>query len=206
MAMYGLNKIIPNRKQCYAYKNLAFGGYLFDKCTSCGRQTAIELPPTQTDAFVLDGGKQYTDFLFFGGSGLYFLVSKNVLSAFQKYGVTGYEQAIPVPLYREKQDALIEQEAVYYLLNITGSIDLDLKAMALKRKHVCPVCKQFDWSRQRLYTIKSVFDMSTWNQSDLCRLASFPGYIVCSEKVKSIVEEYGFSGVSFQNEDRIFQL
>ena len=109
-------------------------------------------------------------------------------------------------MYRLHNGELIEAPHSYYLLNINGSIDFDLKAMSLKKKNVCAACGQFDWSRQRLSIIKTVFDMDAWDKSDLCRIASFPGYVVCSEKVKNIIEKHGFTGVVFQSEDSIFRI
>lgn len=204
--MYGLNIEYSERKYCYAQKNLAFGGYTFSKCPSCGRQIAEEQPKTQQDAFVIEGGKQYPDFLYYGGAGLYFLVSDKVMRAFEEQGVTGYDSAVQTSVYRLHNDYLAEDSHSYYLLNINGGIDFDLKAMSLKKKNVCANCGQFDWSRQRLSIIKTVFNMETWDKSDLCRIVSFPGYIVCSNKVKSIVEENGFAGVVFQSEDSIFRI
>lgn len=203
--MYGLNIEYSERKYCYAQKNLAFGGYTFSECPSCGRQIAEELPKTQQDAFVIEGGKQYPDFLYYGGAGLYFLISDRVMRAFDEQGVTGYDSATQVSVYRLHNGDLIEAPHSYYLLNINGSIDFDLKAMSLKKKNVCVACGQFDWSRQRLSIIKTVFDMDTWDKSDLCRIESFPGYVVCSEKVKKIIEKFGFNGVTFQAEDSIFR-
>lgn len=204
--MYGLNIEYSERKYCYAPKNLAFGGYSFSKCPSCGRQIAEEQPKTQQDAFVIEGGKEYPDFLYYGGAGLYFLISDKVKRTFEENGVTGYDDPIQVPVYRLHKNELTEDPHDYYLLNINGSIDFDLKAMSLKKKNVCAACGQFDWSRQRLSIIKTVFDMDTWDKSDLCRIASFPGYVVCSDKVNSIVEENGFAGVVFQSEDSIFRI
>ena len=98
--MYGLNIDYSERKYCYAQKNLAFGGYTFSKCPICGRQIAEEQPKTQQDAFVIEGGKQCPDFLYYGGAGLYFLVSERVMAAFVEHGVTGYEEAVKVPVYQ----------------------------------------------------------------------------------------------------------
>lgn len=204
--MYGLNIDYSERKYCYAQKNLAFGGYTFSKCPGCGRQIAEEHLKTQQDAFVIEGGKQYPDFLYYGGAGLYFLVSDKVMRAFEEQGVAGYDSATRVSVYRLHNDELAEDTHSYYLLNINGSVDFDLKAMSLKRKNLCASCDQFDWSRQRLSIIKTVFNMDTWDNSDLCRIASFPGYVVCSEKVKNIIEKNGFTGVVFQSEDSIFRL
>lgn len=204
--MYGLSIDYSERKYCYAQKNLAFGGYTFSKCPSCGRQITEELPKTMQDAFVIEGGKQYPDFLYYGGAGMYFLISDRVMRAFEEQGVTGYDSAIQVPVYRLHGGDLAGDSHSYYLLNINGSIDFDLKAMSLKKKNLCAACDQFEWSRQRLSIIKTVFNMDTWDKSDLCRISSFPGYIVCSDKVKSIVEKNGFAGVVFQSEDSIFRL
>lgn len=85
-----------------------------------------------------------------------FIISDRVLNALGENGVTGFDQAVEVPVYRKYRRELIRQDAVYYSVNITGAIDFDLKAMALKKKNRCPSCGQFDWSRQRLYLIKTV--------------------------------------------------
>ena len=204
--MFGLNINYSERKYCYAQRNLAFSGYQFIKCPICGRQIAKALPKKQQDAFVIEGGKQYPDFLYYGGAGLCFLVSDRVVRAFKEQGVTGYNSAIRVQIYRLHNDDLIEDTHSYYLLDINGSIDFDLKAMSLKKKNMCAACGQFDWSRQRLSIIKTILDIDTWDNSDLCRIASFPGYIVCSDKVKSIVEENGFTGIVCQPEDDIFRI
>ncbi len=204
--MFGLFIDYSERKYCYAHESLSVAKYHIDKCQNCGRNIIRELSTIQESEFILDGGKQYTDFLFYGGGGLYFLISNRVLDAFIEHGITGYDQVSEVSLYRERKNALVKQDVSYYSANITGSIDFDLKAMALKRKNRCSYCNQFDWSRQRLAIIKTVFDMDTWDKSDLCRITSFPGHIVCTEKVKDIVEEYQFSGVVFQREDSIFRI
>ena len=202
--MYGLSIDYSERKYCYAQKNLAFGGYAFSKCPSCGRQIAKEQPKTQRDAFVIEGGKQYPDFLYYGGAGLYFLISDKVKRAFEENGVTGYDDPIRVPVYRLHNNELTRDPHNYYLLEINGCIDFNLKAMSLKKKNLCASCGQFEWSRQRLSIIKTVFNMDAWDKSDLCRIASFMGYVVCSDKVKSIIEENGFKGAVLQSEDRIF--
>ena len=94
----------------------------------------------------------------------------------------------------------------YYSLNIFGTVDFNLKAMALKRKHLCVSCGQFEWSRQRLYLIDAVLDANTWDGSDLCRIVSFPGHVVCTEKIKAAAEEYQLTGFIFQNEADIFKV
>lgn len=203
--MFKIERYYSEKKYCYATKNSAFEGYIFDKCPSCGRTVATSIPKKQNDAFIVVGGKEYPDFLQFGGPGLYFVFSDKVLNAFEKYNVTGYDQAVEVPIYRQQKDALCKQPFRYYMVNITGIVDFDLKAMSLKRKNLCSHCGQFDWNRQRLSIIKTVLDMTTWNGSDLCRIDSFPGIIVCTEKIKRIAEEHQFKGITFLDEDSIFR-
>ena len=206
IGMFGLNFNYSEKKFCYAQRNLAFNGYHYEKCQNCGRSIAKLVPTKQMDEFVVEGGMQYPDFLDYRGAGINFLVSNRVLQAFIKNGITGYTQAVKVPIRRE-HDRPHDNQGVYYnLLDVVGRVDFDLKTMGLKRKNICPFCEQFDWSRQRLSIIKTVLDMNTWDKSDLCRISSFPGFVVCSEKLKSIIDDYSFSGVVFQNEDRIFQI
>lgn len=206
--MFGIFIDYSKRKYGYAHESLSVAKYHIDKCHNCGRNITRELPTIQKREFILDGGKQYPDFLYYGGGGggLYFFISNRVLNAFIEHSITGYDQVSEVSVYRGCKSALVKQDVSYYSLNITGSIDFNLKAMALKRKNRCSYCNQFDWSRQRLAIIKTVFDMDTWDKSDLCRITSFPGHVVCTEKVKDIVEEYQFSGIVFQNEDSIFHI
>ncbi len=206
--MFGLNISYSEKKYCYAYENLARAGliYQYEKCPHCGRNIAHEPVKTLPDAYVIEGAKAYPDFLFYGGGGINFLVSEKVVNIFRQQGVTGFDTVTSVPLFRNNRGDLIPQEDVqYFSLNITGSIDLNLKAMSLNRKHICPECGQFDWSRQRLAIIKTAFSMESWDQSDLCRIASFPGFIVCTKKVRDIVLEQKFKGVQFRDEDCIFR-
>ncbi len=205
--MYGFDISYSERKYCYAQENLSRVGYQFEKCPYCGRDIARELPKTQPDAYVIEGAKAYPDFLYYGGGGINFLVSEKVVNIFTQQGVTGFDLVTTVPLFRNNRGNLILQEdAKYFSVNITGSIDFDLKAMSLRRKNLCSLCGQFDWNIQRLYIIKTVLDMESWDQSDLCRIASFPGHIVCSDKVKDIISEHKLKGVLFREEDRLFQI
>ncbi len=204
--MFGLNISYSEKKYCYAAKNLSFNGYNYDKCQNCGRIISKLLPSNQIDEFVIEGGRQYPDFLDYHGPGINFIVSDRVLQAFIENNITGYNQVLKVFVHRNNKDFSDNKNIGYNLLNITGKIDLNLKAMSLKKKNFCSLCEQFDWSRQRLNIIKTVFDMDTWNECDLCRITSFPGFVVCSEKLKSVIEEHNFSGVIFQNEDCIFQI
>ncbi len=204
--MYGLTNE-NSKKYCYAWKDLSFGGYQARCCPVCGRNTSTELPSSEIPALILEGGKQYPDFLYYASCGLYFLVSERALSAFRQYGVTGYDRVTEVLLYRNGKGGLkVLDDICYYSLNIFGTVDFDLKVMALKRKHLCASCGQFEWSRQRLSIINTVLDINTWDGCDLCRVDSFPGHVVCTEKVRTAAEEYRLTGVIFRNEGELFRI
>ena len=203
--MYGLTCDVLNNRYCYIIRSLSFNGYHYEICPDCGRQIALEKPSNPNLGFVVEGGSLYPDFLGNCDADICFIVSERVLETFVKHEITGYDQAKKVTVYREKHGMLSKQECSYYSLNITGNIDLNLKSMSLKRKHYCPRCDQFDWNIQRLHILKSSFDMDTWDGSDLCRVASFPRHIICSKKIKSIIEEYKFKGVYCLEEDSIFK-
>ena len=204
--MFNINVFYSEYKYCYAVKNLSFVGYKREECPTCKRQVVKEEIYEGEDAFLIDGAKKFPDFMQFCGAGTYFIVSERVMNVLRENNVSGFEEAKKVPLYRSRYRKLIKQEQEYYIINITGSIDLNLKAMALKRKHVCPECGSFDWSRQRLYIFDSVFDMNTWDGSDICRIKSFPGYVMISDKLKEIFEEHKFTGATYKNESDIFRL
>ena len=78
----------------------------------CGRNIAHPLPPTGEEGYIVEGGKQSPDFLWYGGGGIYFIISDRVLNAFGENGVTGFDQAVEVPVYRKYRRELIRQDAV----------------------------------------------------------------------------------------------
>lgn len=204
--MFGLDINYSHQKYCYAQRNLAFNGYTYKKCENCGRSIIIANPLKPKNEFVIEGGRQYPDFLRYLGAGTYFLVSPKVLQVFKNYNITGFNQIIEVSTRRENTICCSNEHNNYFLLSITGTIDFNLKAMTLKRKRYCSSCEQFDWNIQRLSMLKTVLDMDTWDKSDLCRVSSFPGFIVCSERLKEVVEKHHLTGVRFLNEDSIFTI
>lgn len=204
--MFSLDTSYSFKKYCYSQRNLVFPGYTSSKCSTCGRNIIKINLQEQKNEFIIDGGKQYPDFLHHCGAGMYFLISEKAMQLFKDNGITGFDQCEEVPVHRERSKTLNNEPRTYFSLSITGTIDFDLKAMTLKRKRYCPSCEQFEWNIQRLYTLKPVFDMNTWDKSDLCRIASFPGFIVCSEKLKNLIEEHALTGVRCLSKENIFQI
>lgn len=185
-------------KYKYAYKDLTFIGFDRSACSECGRELGTPQYKESTPHFVLEGGRVYPDYLEFAGAGRQpFLVSEEVLELFEKNGITGYTgyQLVNYVSSKRKDNSIIIQHPKYYNLNITGKVDLALAEMHLKKKRLCPQCGQFDWSRMRFGT--TILDETTWDGSDLCFLDSIPGFKLCSEKVKELIQQHKFTNFSF---------
>lgn len=204
--MFGLSVGSSNR-YCYAVKNFASHGYEYRQCPECGRTIAFPLPKDKEDTLMIEGGKLFPDFLSFGGSGVHLYVSSNVVRIFEANAISGFNVDKCIPIFRNiKGKNMLISNVSYYSINIIGEIDLDLKFMNLKKKKLCNLCGQFDWNRQRLSILDAKLDYDTWDKSDLCRLSSFPGYIVSSDKVAELIKYHNLTGVYLQAEKDIFRI
>lgn len=139
---------------------------------------------------VLDGGKTYPDLLMYCSVGIRpFIISKKALDIFEANGVTGMAGAFKVEFQNSSDDS------EYYCIDISGSIDMDLKRMQLKRKRICTHCGQSDWNRKSLGKI--IPNVSSWNGEDLCRIKSIPSAFVCTEKILKLVKDNKLTGFEF---------
>lgn len=202
--MYNLFITSTNR-YCYA-RTMLGAPHTFAICTECGRKNIHFLPISEQASLLIEGGKRFPDFLSFGDVGQYFLVSDTVVSVFEANAVSGYYVEKALPVYREVRGELQKVDDIqYFLLKVIGKVDFDLKAMHLKKKCVCKSCGRFDWSIQKLSIVDTKLDMNTWDQCDICRVSSSPGFIVCSEKVANLINQKKLTGVYIQNEKDIFR-
>ena len=141
------------------------------------------------------GGSKYPDHLeFTGAGGAPLLLSRRAADAFRENGITGIEETVPVQTVRES-GPLPEGAPEYVLARVRGRIELDLPKMGLKKKKLCRVCGGFEWNRQRLSPL--LLDASTWDGSDLCRIDSIPGYVICTDRVVALVKKQKLKGFSF---------
>ena len=127
-----------------------------------------------------------------------FLLSGKALSLFEQNrisGISGKERIRVLEKHNDQWIDITDDSPDYWLIELDGEAELDFSAMGLKKKHKCDYCGQFVWNRQRLYPL--ILDTNKWNGRDLCRIQSIPGYVVCAEKVKHLVEEHGLSGFDF---------
>ena len=198
--------ITSSNRYCYA-RTMVGASHTFDTCAECGRKNIRFLPISEQAFLWIEGGKRFPDFLSFGDVGQYLFVSPAVISVFETNAVSGYHVEKSLPVYRESHGEMQKIDDIqYYSLNVTGQVDFDLKAMHLKKKHLCKSCGNFDWSIQRLSIVDAKLDLNTWDQSDLCRVSSLPGSLVCSEKTADLIHQNKLSGVYIQDEKDMFRI
>ena len=180
----------------YARKDTALDSLVQRQCEACGR-TLSQWSFSGPHHLLLEGGPKYPDRLeFTGAGGSPLLLSQRAAAVFRQNGITGIAEFVPVRTARES-GPLPEDAPEYVLARICGRIELDLGKMCLKKKRLCSVCGSFEWNRQRLSPL--YLDASTWDGSDLCRVNSIPGYVVCTDRVVALVKKQKWKGFSFRS-------
>ena len=204
--MYNLFITTPSRYYCYA-RTMIGAQQKIDECAECGRKYIVSSTISEDSFLLIEGGSKLPDFLQFCDVGLYLFISSTVIDVFKENIISGYSVERTIPLFREVTGKLQKVDgAHYYSLKVTGKVDFDLKAMHLKKKHICNSCGKFDWSIQKLSVVDTKFDMDTWDQSDICRISSLPGCIVCSDKVANLINLKKLTGVHIQEEKDAFRI
>ena len=184
------------QKNCYAWDNLSFQGWITTTCKHCGRSIHKAQMLEDPLEISLDGGVNYPDLLQFTGAGpRLFLLSKHALDVFTHNYITGIKNSIAInatwidsKAHRAKKNEI----PAYYSVEIEGRIDYCLSSMFLKKKKHCPVCNQFDWNRERRPEV--ILAKETWNGLDLCSIISAPGFQVCSQKVVDVIRANKLTG------------
>lgn len=185
------------KKFQYVYKDESFEGYSRSICPQCNRQIGTPHYKHKVPHLILEGGSVYPDYLQFCGAGNRLcLISGKALDIFEENGITGYSEYQLVVSESLIQGGSIDRLPDYYCLNISGRIDFDFTTMHIKKKRVCPQCGQFEWSRMRLEPI--FLDQNTWDGSDLCLVDSIPGFRVCTERLRKVIQEHRLTGFSFR--------
>ena len=196
--MFYLLEAPGERSYQYAYKDASFVTFQRSKCEDCGREIA-EMEYGGPHCLIAEGGPRYPDYLAFCGAGApLFVVSERAAQVFRENMLGGIAEFIPIQVMREKNGELLplpENAPRYMLLQVAGMIDLHLQKMCLKKKRLCKTCGGFEWNRQRFHPL--YVDDRTWDGSDLCRIASIPARVVCTEKVLNLIKENKLKGFAF---------
>ena len=194
MARFYLLESSGARTYQYVWKDTALGPPMQHQCEACGR-TVSEGTFSGPHHLILEGGPKYPDRLeFTGAGGSPLLLSERAAAVFAANGITGIAETVSVRTARESGDPP-DNAPRYVLAKISGRIELDLPKMCLKKKKLCSVCGSFEWNRQRMYPL--FLDESAWDGSDLCRVDSIPGYVVCTARVVELVKKQKLKGFSF---------
>lgn len=189
-----------DRKFAYAFKDLNFDGFEKEICTDCGRIVSKFKYRSHCPVLLVEGGTEMPDLLQFCGAGKrLFLVSQKALDVFQKNIIEGYDICAKVHWMRVNDASCLEESGaeVYYSLEITGAISLDLEQMQLRQKRLCKECGEFEWSRQKLGPY--ILQESSWDGSDLCYIKQFPGMWVCTTRFKEIMINNQLTGFCFKD-------
>ncbi len=193
-------RILFGSDQKYRYarcRSFSYGDVQKVSCPACGRDIVTPIYAEGILRWELEGGRILPDFLQSVNCWpRHFLASQRAWDILQQERITGLGEIQPVestcdPQHQDSRDM------AYYDVQITGRIDWDLQAMGLKKKNLCPQCRQFDWNRQRLYPEYIAPD--TWDGSDLCRLDSVPGVVVCSGQFAEVVRRHNLTGLDLQS-------
>ena len=199
--------IHSSNRYAYAWRDRGFGGFDRAPCPQCGREVATPLPRSAPYAYEVEGGAKYPDFLPFTGIPVDTVIaSSRVVEVFREAGISGLGDVEPVSVFRVKgTKAEPVADPVYCYAPIIGRVELDLPAMKLKKKNLCPACGRFAWSRERLYTIPAALDMDTWSGHDLCRVGDFPAMFVCSERVAEVIRKHKLTGAEIKPIEDMFR-
>lgn len=179
----------------YAWKDAAFLGFEKTTCTQCGRAVA-SMAYSGPHCLLTEGGAKFPDYLAFCGAGEgLFVISERAADVFRSNRISGMTGFAPIQVAKEADGVILplpEGAPNYVLVQITGTIDLDLKKMCLKKKKVCSTCGGFEWNRQRLHPL--YIDADTWDGSDVCRNESIPGYIIFSKGAVDAIKKHRLKG------------
>ena len=85
----------------------------------------------------------------------------------------------------------------------TNWCHLDHQRSGISIEKECSVCKRVVYKYPPQHQGRLVVDLATWNGEDIFHIYEFPGGIFCTERVKELVIQSGFTNVSFV-EDGIF--
>lgn len=192
-----------NRAYRYAVSDRNFGGYINHICPKCSRRISRSIYNGSNHELKIEGGLQYPDVLPFCGAGTTerggrpVIFSEKAINAFVGEGISGVTHFQKVYLFPAENARYNATNApTYYWTDVVGTIDLDFSAMSnLRKKKFCGECGQFEWSHHRL--IPLVLDEKTWDRSEMCLIQSLPGYVVCTERVKSVVQKYHLTNFAF---------
>ncbi len=199
--------IRSSNRYAYAWRDRGFTGFDRTSCSSCGREVVTFLPRISPHEYEVEGGAKYPDFLEFTGVPVGdFLYSARVIDLLCEAGISGLGEIEPVAVVRTTGAHISPvTEPVYYRAPIIGKVELDLPAMRLKKKNLCPACGQYEWSRERLYTVPAALDMETWSGHDICRVGDFPAVLVCSERVAEVIRKHKLTGAHIKPIEDMFR-
>lgn len=169
-------------------------------CPACGRYGLIETVAPHR----LQPGRYFPALLEVNECVAYDVFSEPALDAFSQAGLTGIEVISEFVLLDKQNEPLTDLPVRYYAVNTTGQIDLDEKAMHLKRRNECPVCGLFSWNREKMYD--AYLDENSWDGSDFCRLGRIGRGCICTQRVLDVIAKKKLHGIDLRYGHDLFRV
>lgn len=179
-------------------------------CPKCSRSRQTRVPPLVIEW--LPGSDQVGDFTWPGSE---VVVSERVrqefesrFRAFEFHEVQMYQD----PKLKRPQRVTKRTKPRVWLpyegppiwdLQPTVWCSLLIEQSGLKLLGVCPGCGVQLYERPPLETRFLIVDPTTWRGEDVFRIREYPGQIFCTETVKTLVEDRGFTNVGFRFDGEI---
>ena len=168
-----------------------------DKCPACSTKVSQKSPKNAT-IWVGSGGTKWTDVLA-NIDGL--LLHERAVDIITRDGLTGF-RAHPVAIEKVESKDLSGQPAPrYYLIEITGTADIDPNEVDDEGGSICPVCfcrtpkddNPYRWAPKRL-----VPKLATWDGSDFVRLRNLrTARKFCSKRFIDLASKHQWTNFRF---------
>lgn len=152
--------------------------------------------------FEYDDVNKIADGIFCGDVHDFFYVSKKTKEVFENAKITGisFER---VQAFHQKRKELhpLELECYRMIVDTEKEVELDYKAMHLKRKNVCPICDSFTLSRHRIF--ETMLKEETISDKDIIRVQHYRKFI-CTQKVVDTIRDNKLKGFEIKEVSKLF--
>ena len=171
------------------------------ECLECGAKN-FEAENNGPVFFEYSDVNKIADGIFCGSFHDFFYVSKKTKEVFENAKITGisFEK---VQAFHQKRKELhpLEFECYRMIVDTEKEVELDYKAMHLKRKNVCPICDNFTLSRHRIF--ETILKEETISGKDIIRVEHYREFI-CTQKVVDTIRENKLKGFEIKEVSKLF--
>ncbi len=169
---------------------------------SCGINHYI-VPKGTPVLFEYPDVNKIADGILCGDAHDFFYVSKKTKEVFENANITGisFER---VQAFHEKRKELhpLDFECYLMIVDTEKEVELDYKAMHLKRKNVCPICDSGRLSRHRIF--ETIIKRETLSNKDIIRVKHHKSKFICTQKVVDTIRDNKLKGFEIKEVSKMF--